>query len=56
MAVAWALGNLPREWRATVERSQAWHADRTVDHAIVREARRFVRWASASDDSTGLAR
>jgi hypothetical protein len=49
-AVAWALAALPEPWRSTVERSQAWRTDSTVDPAIVAEVRDFVRWA-ASDDA-----
>src|SRR5262245_26383552 len=37
-AVAWALAHLPEPWRSTVERSQAWRTDQTVDLAAVQEA------------------
>ncbi len=47
-AVAWALETLPEPWRSTVERSQAWRTDDTVDPSIVPEVRRFVLW-TASD-------
>jgi hypothetical protein len=46
-AVAWALAKLPAPWRSTVERSQAWRTDQTVDLAAVQEAQRFVRWAAS---------
>jgi hypothetical protein len=46
-AVAWALAHLPEPWRSTVERSQAWRTDQTVDLAAVQEAQRFVRWAAS---------
>lgn len=45
-AVAWAIDSFSEPWRATVERSQSWRADPTVDHAIVGEVRRFVAWAT----------
>jgi hypothetical protein len=52
-AVAWALAALPEPWRSTVERSQAWRTDPTVDPAIVAEVRDFVRWAAS--DGAGVA-
>ncbi|RME46691.1 MAG: DUF4111 domain-containing protein [Chloroflexi bacterium] len=45
-AVAWAIETLPEPWRSTVERSQAWRSDDTVDPAIVPEVMQFVRWAA----------
>jgi Domain of unknown function (DUF4111)/Nucleotidyltransferase domain len=50
-AVAWALANLPEPWRSTVERSQAWRTDSTVDPAIVPEVMRFVQWATSDGAS-----
>lgn len=46
-AVAWALANLPEPWRSTVERSQTWRLDTTVDPAIVPEVMGFVQWATS---------
>ena len=46
-AVAWALEALPEPWRSTVERSQAWRGDDTLDPTIVPEVMGFVRWAAA---------
>ena len=46
-AVAWAMATLPEPWRTTVERSQAWRTDNTLDPAIVPEVRRFVQWATS---------
>ena len=50
-AVSWALAHLPEPWRSTVERSQAWRTDQTVDLAAVQEAQRFVRWAASEGAS-----
>ena len=46
-SVAWALANLPEPWRSTVERSQAWRTDQTVDLQAVPEVQGFVRWAAS---------
>lgn len=46
-AVAWALANLPEPWRTTVERSQTWHSDNTLNPTIVPEVCRFVLWTAA---------
>lgn len=43
-AVAWALATLPDPWRTTVERSQKWHADETIDPSINLEIMRFIHW------------
>lgn len=43
-AVAWALATLPEPWRTTVERSQKWHADETIDPSINQEVMRFIHW------------
>jgi hypothetical protein len=50
-AVAWALAHLPEPWRSTVERSQTWRTDQTVDLAAVEETQRFVRWAASEGAS-----
>jgi Domain of unknown function (DUF4111)/Nucleotidyltransferase domain len=46
-AVAWALETLPEPWRATVERSQSWRNDQTVDLSIAPEVKAFVLWTAA---------
>ncbi|HEY7023210.1 MAG TPA: aminoglycoside adenylyltransferase domain-containing protein [Ktedonobacterales bacterium] len=46
-SVAWALETLPESWRTTVERSQVWHNDQTVDLSIAPEVAAFVRWTAA---------
>ena len=46
-SVAWALTALPEPWRSTVERSQVWRTDRTVDPETVPEVRGFVLWAAS---------
>jgi hypothetical protein len=46
-SVAWALVTLPAPWRATVERSQVWRNDQTVDPSIAPEVVAFVRWTAA---------
>ncbi len=51
-AVAWALETLPEPWHSTVERSQVWRTDNTVDPNIVPEVRRFVHWAAETGQST----
>ena len=50
-AVAWALATLPEPWRSTVERSQGWRTDQTLDLAIVPEVQGFVRWAASEGAS-----
>jgi len=51
-AVAWALETLPEPWRSTVERSQAWRDDDTVDPTtIVPEVMRFVSWAATDGEA-----
>ncbi|HET9224631.1 MAG TPA: methyltransferase domain-containing protein [Roseiflexaceae bacterium] len=54
-AVAWALATLPEPWRSTVERSQAWRTDQTVDLAAVQAAQEFVRWAASEGASISEA-
>lgn len=51
-AVKWALNTLPEPWRYTVERSQIWRADNTVDPDIVPEVKSFVLWAASTRAST----
>lgn len=51
-AVKWALETLPEPWHSTIERSQAWRADDTVDPSLVPEVRRFVYWATANGQGT----
>ncbi len=47
LAVAWALEALPEPWRSTVERSQIWRDDGSIDSTtLVPEVNRFVLWAS----------
>ncbi len=47
LAVVWALETLPEPWRSTVERSQIWRDDVSIDSAtLVPEVKRFVLWAS----------
>jgi hypothetical protein len=46
-AVAWALETLPDPRRATVERSQSWRNDQTVDLSIAPEVKAFVLWTAA---------
>ena len=46
-AVTWALDTLPDPWRATVERSQSWREDDTVDPEINPEIRRFILWVGS---------
>jgi predicted nucleotidyltransferase len=53
-AVAWALRALPEPWRSTVERSQAWRGDDTVDPTIVPQVMQFVRWAALHGGRTGM--
>ena len=48
-AVAWALETLPEPWRSTVERSQAWRTDNTLDRSLAPKVQRFVRWAASQD-------
>src|SRR5207253_2908598 len=50
-AVAWALATLPEPWRATVERSQAWRTDNTLDPSLAPEVRSFVLWAAAGGEA-----
>jgi hypothetical protein len=45
-AVVWALETLPEPWRSTIERSQVWRTDDTVDPSIVPEVRQFVLWVA----------
>jgi hypothetical protein len=47
-AVAWALQILPEPWRATVERSQTWRTDDTIDPSIGPEVRDFILGVAAS--------
>lgn len=51
-AVAWALKTIPKPWHSTVERSQIWRIDNTVDPDIVLEVRRFIYWAASTGEST----
>jgi predicted nucleotidyltransferase len=51
-SVAWALETLPVPWRATVERSQVWRNDQTVDLSIALEVRAFVLWTATQAHST----
>ncbi|HEY0752777.1 MAG TPA: aminoglycoside adenylyltransferase domain-containing protein [Ktedonobacteraceae bacterium] len=46
-AVAWALATLPEPWRTTVERSQIWHTEQTIDVSINPEVMRFIDWTSS---------
>ena len=46
-SVAWALETLSEPWRATVERSQVWRNDQTVDPSIAPEVKTFVLWTAA---------
>jgi hypothetical protein len=45
-SVAWALETLSEPWRTTVERSQVWRNDQTVDLSIAPEVGAFVRWTA----------
>jgi hypothetical protein len=45
-SVAWALETLAEPWRATVERSQTWRNDQTLDLSIAPEVKAFVRWTT----------
>ncbi len=49
-AVAWALERLPEPWCSTVERSQAWRDDDTLDPTIVPEVMRFVCWVASEGE------
>lgn len=49
-AVSWALAAFPEPWRPTVERSQAWLNDHTLDPDLNPEVRRLVRWAASFSD------
>jgi len=51
-SVTWALETLPQPWRATVERSQVWRNDQTVDQSIVPEVVAFVRWTAAQAEGS----
>lgn len=51
-AVAWALETLPEPWHSTVERSQAWRTDTTLDPDIVLEVRSFVLWTVSGGGSS----
>jgi len=49
-SVAWALETLSEPWRTTVERSQSWRNDQTVDLSIAPEVVAFVHWTAARAD------
>ena len=51
-AVEWALETLPEPWRSTVERSQIWRTDDTVDPEIIPEVKRFIHWATSTGVKT----
>jgi len=50
-AVAWALERLPEPWCSTVERSQTWCVDDTLDPTIVPEVMQFVCWVASDGES-----
>jgi hypothetical protein len=52
-AIAWALGNLPRQWRPIIEWSEQVRKDRTRDESRVEQVLGFVRWASSVYQAIG---
>jgi len=50
-AVAWALERLPEPWYSTVERSQTWCVDDTLNPTIVPEVMQFVCWVASDGES-----